>query len=67
MIDGDHWYKDDQHPYCEDRIVVPEAQMDGYLQWANLNSGHTGWNRAADVFTECSYSRLSCVEIRLGM
>ena len=29
LIDGDRWYKDNQYLYYEDRIVVPEARLDG--------------------------------------
>ena len=37
LIDGDHWYKDNQYLYYEDRMVVREAQLDGCLQWAHLS------------------------------
>ena len=67
LIDGGRWYKDDQYLYCEDRIVVPEARLDGCLQWAHLCSGHTGWNRSVDFFRERFYSRLTCAELRAGM
>ena len=56
LIDGDCWYKDKQYLYYEDRIVVPEARLDGCLQWAHLSSGHTGCNRSVDVFREHFYS-----------
>ena len=48
MIDSDRWYKDNQYLYYEDRIVVPEARLDGCLQWAHLSSGHTGCDRFVD-------------------
>ena len=67
LIDGDHWYKDNQYLYYEDRIVVPEAQLDGCLQWVHLSSGHTGCNPCVDVFRECFNSRLNCVERRARM
>ena len=67
LIDGDRWYKDNQHLYYEDRIVVPEAQLDGCLQWAHLSSGHTGCNRSVDFFRERFYSRLTCAELRARM
>ena len=67
MIDGDRWYKDNQHLYYEDRIVVPEARRNGCLQWAHLSSGHTGCNRSVDFFRERFYSRLICVELRARM
>ena len=67
LIDGDRWYKDNQYLYSEDRIVVPEARLDGCLQWAHLSSGHTGCNRSVDLFTGRFYSRLTCVELRARM
>ena len=42
LIDGDRWYKENQYLYYEDRIVVPEARLDGCLQWAHLSSGTQG-------------------------
>ena len=60
LIDGDRWYKDNQYQYYEDRIVVPEARLDGCLQWAHHSSGHTGCNRSVDFFRELFYSRLTC-------
>ena len=33
LIDSDHWYKDNQHLYFEDRIVVPQARLDDCLQF----------------------------------
>ena len=30
-MDGDRWYEDNQCLYYEDRIVLPEAQLDGCL------------------------------------
>ena len=56
LIDGDRGYKDNQYLYYEDRIVVPEARLDGCLQWAHLSSGHTGCNRSVDFFRERFYS-----------
>ena len=50
LIDGDRWYKDNQYLYYEDRIVVPEARLDGCLQWAHLSAEHTWSNRCADFF-----------------
>ena len=67
LIDGDRWYKDNQYLYFEDCIVVPEARLDGCLQWAHLSSGHTGCNRSVDLFSERFYSRLTCVELRARM
>ena len=67
LIDGDCWYKDNQYLYYEDRIVVPEARLDGCLQWAHLRSRHTGSNRSVDFFREGFYFRLTCVELRARM
>ena len=67
LIDGDRWYKDNQHVYYEDRTVVPEARLDSCLQWAHLSSGHTSYNRSVDFFKECFYSRLTCIELSSQM
>ena len=64
LMKGDRWYKDNQYLYYEDRIVLPEARLDGCLQWAHLSSGHTGCNWSVDGFREHFYSRLTCVELR---
>ena len=45
LIDGGRWYKDNQYLYYEDRIVVPEAPLDGCVQRIHLSSGHIGCNR----------------------
>ena len=64
LIDGDRWYKDNQYLYYEDRIVVPQARLDGCLQWAHHSSGHTGCNWSAEFFNERFYCpvtvRFSC-------
>ena len=67
VIDSDRWYKGNQYLYFEDRRVVPEARLDGSLQWAHLSSGHTGCNRSVDVFREQFYSGLTCAELRACM
>ena len=67
LIDGDRWYKDNQYLYYEDRIVVPEARLDGCLQWAHLSSGHTGCNRSVNFFRERFYAPLTCAELRARM
>ena len=67
LIDGDRWYKDNQYLYYEDRIAVPESQMEGCLQWSNLSSRHSGCNRSVEFFRERFYSRLICVEVRACM
>ena len=46
---------------------MPEARLNGWLQWAHLRSGHTGCNRSVDFFRECFYSRLTCAELHAGM
>ena len=63
LIDGDRWYKDNQYLYYEDRIVVPEARLDGCLRWAHLCSGHTGCNQSVDFFRERFYSQLAWLEL----
>ena len=67
LIDGDGWYKDNQDLYYENRIVVPEARLDGCLQWAHLSSGHTGYKRSVESFRVPFYSRLTCIELRARM
>ena len=64
VIDGHQWYKNNQYLFYEDRIVVPEARLDGCLQWSHLSSGHTGANRSVDFFRECFYSSLTLTELR---
>ena len=64
IIDGHQWYKKNQYLFYEDCIVVPEARLDGCLQWSHLSSGHTGANRSVDVFHECFYYRLTLTELR---
>ena len=67
LIDGDRWYKDNQYLYYENRIVVPEARLDGCLQWAHLSSGRTGYNSSVDFFRERFYSPLTCADLRARM
>ena len=67
LIDGDRWYKDNQYLYYEDRIVVPEARLDGCLQWAHLSSAHTGCNRCVYFFRERFYSPLTYAELLARM
>ena len=67
LIDGDHWYTDNRYLYYEDRIVVPEAGLDGCLQWAHHSSGHTGCNRSAVFFSERFYCRLTESELGARM
>ena len=33
VIEGQQWYKNNQYLFYEDRFVVPEARLDGCLQW----------------------------------
>ena len=67
LIDVSRWDKDNQYLYYEDGIVVPEARLDGCLQWAHLSSGHTGCYRSVDFLRERFYSRLTRVELRARM
>ena len=67
VIDGHQWYKNNQYLFYEDRIVVPEARLDGCLQWSHPSSGHTGANRSVDFFRECFYSSLTLTELRSRM
>ena len=46
---------------------MPEARLDGCLQWSLLSSGHTGANRSVDFFPECFYSGLTLTELRSRM
>ena len=57
LIDADRWNEDNRYLHYEHRIVLPEAQMDGCLQWVHLSSGHTGCNGFVDFFRECFYSQ----------
>ena len=67
VIDGHQWYKNNQYLFYEDRMVVPEAHLDGCLQWFHLSSVHTGANRSVDFFRECFYSRLTLTELKCPM
>ena len=67
VIDGHQWYKNNQYLFYEDRIVVPEARLDGCLQWSHLSSGHTGANCSVDFFREWFYSSLTLTELRSRM
>ena len=46
---------------------MPEARLDGCLQWSHLSSGHTGANRSVDLFRESFYSGLALTELRSRM
>ena len=37
VIDGRQWYRNNQYLFNEDRICVPEAQLDACLQWSQLS------------------------------
>ena len=54
-------------PQTLNRIVVPEAGLDGCQQWAHHSSGHTGCNRSAAFFSERFYCRLTQSELRARM
>ena len=67
VIDGHQWCKNNQYLFYEDRIVVPEARLDGCLQWSHLSSGPTGANCSVDFFRESFYSSLTLTELRSRM
>ena len=67
VIDGHQWYEDNQYLLFKDRIVLPEARLDGCLQWAHLSSGHTGANRSVNFFGERFISSLTLTELRSRM
>ena len=46
---------------------MPEARLDGCLQWADHSSGHTGCNRSAAFISEGFYCRLTQSELRARM
>ena len=63
VIEGHEWYKNNQFLFYEDCIVVPEARLDGCLQWSHRSSGHPCAGRSVDVFRECFYSTLTLTEL----
>ena len=67
VIDGHQWYKNNQYLFYNDGIVVPEARLDGCLQWSHLSSGHTAAIQSVDLFRECFYSRRTLNELRSRM
>ena len=67
VIDWHQWYNKKQYLFYEDRIVVPEARLEGCLQWSHLRSGHTCSNRSVDFFRECFYCDLTLKELRSRM
>ena len=46
---------------------MPEARLDGCLQWSHVSSGHTGANRSVDFFRECFYSGTTLTELTSRM
>ena len=48
-------------------MVVPQAPLNGCLQWADLSLGHIGYSRSVDIFSECFDSRLTLSELRSRM
>ena len=48
-------------------MVVPEARLDGCIQWSRLSSGHTAANCSVDFFREYFYSVLALTELRSRM
>ena len=67
VIDGHQWYINNQYLLYEELKVVPEARLDGCLQWSHLSSGHTGAHRSVDFFSECFYPSLTLTELRSQM
>ena len=67
VIDGHQWYKKNQYLFYKDRIVVPEARLDGCLQWSHLSSNHAGANRSVHFTRECFYSGLTLTELKSRM
>ena len=67
VIDRNQWYENTQYLFYEDCIVVPQARLDGCLQWSHLSSGYTGANHSVDFFRECFYSSLTMTELRCRM
>ena len=67
VIDGHQWYKNNQYLFYEDRLVVPEARLDGCLRWYHLSSGHTCVNRSVDFFRDRFYSSCTVTELRSRM
>ena len=63
VIDGNQWYKHNRYLFYEDRIVVPEARLDGCLQCSHLSSDGNGAKRSLDFFRECFYSSLTLTEL----
>ena len=46
---------------------MPEARLDGCLQWSHLSSGHTGADCSVDFFCECFYSGLTLTDLKSRM
>ena len=46
---------------------MPEARLDGCLQWSHFSSGHTRANRSVDFFRECFFSSLALTELTSRM
>ena len=46
---------------------MPEAGLDGCLQWSDLSLRHTGANRSVDFLRECFYSGPTPTELRSRM
>ena len=46
---------------------MPEARLNGCLQWAHVSSRHTRCNRSVNFFRERFYSQVTCAELRARM
>ena len=67
VIDGNQWYNNNQSLFYENRIVLPQARLEGCLHWSNFTSSHIGANRSPDFFRECFYSNLTLTQLRSPM
>ena len=67
LIDSDRLCKKNQYLCYKDRIVVPEARVEGCLQWAHLCSGHTGHHRSLDFFRDGFHPSLTLSKLRSWM
>ena len=66
LIDGNRWYKDNQYPCYEDRIVVPEARFCG-LPTLGQSQLWAQCNTSVDFFRGRFYSPLTSAQLRAGM
>ena len=67
LLVGERSSKDKQYHNLEDRIAVPDATLDGSLDWPHLNWGHTGCNRSMYFVKGIFFCRLTHSESKLQM